>query len=153
MKLTLHNSSAQLFLSLQKILVTRGVPQWFGDPRKVVIPRPLWAIVSLVRALVVLNIKSFFILVGIRYATVHYFVRIKPNIKNISGVWGGIRCDRGRSAIPAQNGKTIIIIRFYFIHFSRLNSISIILFWENTGSASENYEVLEISNHSCYSSM
>ncbi len=46
-----------------------------------------------------------------------------------------------------------IFIRFYFIHFSRLNSISIILFWENTGSASENYEVFEIWNHSCYSSM
>ncbi len=47
----------------------------------------------------------------------------------------------------------LFIIRFYFIHFSRLNSISIILFWENTGNASENYEVFEISNHSCYSSM
>ncbi len=46
-----------------------------------------------------------------------------------------------------------LFIRFYFIHFSRLNSISIILFWENTGSASENYEVFEILNHSCYSSM
>ncbi len=32
----------------------------------------------------------------------------------------------------------LIFISFYFIHFSRLNSISIILFWENTGSASEN---------------
>ncbi len=50
-------------------------------------------------------------------------------------------------------GKVGVIIRFYFIHFSRLDSISIILFWENTGSASENYEVFEISNHSCYSSM
>ncbi len=47
----------------------------------------------------------------------------------------------------------VLFIRFYFIHFSRLNSISIILFWENTGSASENYQVFEISNHSCYSSM
>ncbi len=28
-------------------------------------------------------------------------------------------------------------ICFYFTHFSRLNSISIILFWENTGSAGE----------------
>ncbi len=35
-------------------------------------------------------------------------------------------------------------IRFYFIHFSRLNSISIILFWENNRSASENYQVFEI---------
>ncbi len=46
-----------------------------------------------------------------------------------------------------------LFIHFYFIHFSRLNSISIILFWENTGSANENYEVFEISNHSCYSSI
>ncbi len=45
------------------------------------------------------------------------------------------------------------VIRFYFIHFSRLNSISIILFWENTGSASKNYQIFEISNHSRYSSM
>ncbi len=29
----------------------------------------------------------------------------------------------------------VIFIRFYFIHFSRLNSISIILVWENTRSA------------------
>ncbi len=47
----------------------------------------------------------------------------------------------------------LIFIRFYFIHFSRLNSVSIILFWENTGSVSEHYEVFEISNHSCYSSI
>ncbi len=33
-----------------------------------------------------------------------------------------------------------IFISFYFIHFSRLNSISIILFWENTRSASKNYK-------------
>ncbi len=46
-----------------------------------------------------------------------------------------------------------IFIRFYFIHFSRLNSISLILFWENTGSASENYQVFEISNHYCYFSV
>ncbi len=49
--------------------------------------------------------------------------------------------------------KYCFFIRFYFIHFSRLNSISIILFWENTGSASENYLVFEISNHSFYFSM
>ncbi len=42
----------------------------------------------------------------------------------------------------------VIFIRFYFIHFSRLNSISIILFWENTGSASKNYQIFKISNHS-----
>ncbi len=46
-----------------------------------------------------------------------------------------------------------VFIRFYFIHFSKLNSISIILFWENTGSASENYQVFEILNHSFYFSM
>ncbi len=40
------------------------------------------------------------------------------------------------------------IISFYFIHFSRLNSISIILFWEDTGRASKNYQIFEISNHS-----
>ncbi len=40
------------------------------------------------------------------------------------------------------------IICFYFIHFSRLNSILIILFWENTGSASKNYQIFKISNHS-----
>ncbi len=34
-----------------------------------------------------------------------------------------------------------LIIRFYFIHFSRLNLIFIILLWENTGSANENYQV------------
>ncbi len=39
-------------------------------------------------------------------------------------------------------------IHFYFIRFSRLNSISIILFWENTGSAGKNYQIFEISNHS-----
>ncbi len=49
--------------------------------------------------------------------------------------------------------KLNIFIRFYFIHFSRLNSIPIILFWENTGSASENYQVFEILNHSFYFSM
>ncbi len=42
----------------------------------------------------------------------------------------------------------VIFIRFYFIHFSRLNSISIILFWENTMSASKNYQIFKISNHS-----
>ncbi len=47
----------------------------------------------------------------------------------------------------------VLFIRFYFINFSRLNSISIILFWENTGNAGENFEVFEISNHSCYSNM
>ncbi len=41
-----------------------------------------------------------------------------------------------------------VFICFYFIHFSRLNSISIILFWENTGSASKNYQIFKISNHS-----
>ncbi len=46
-----------------------------------------------------------------------------------------------------------LFISFYFIHFSRLNSISIILFWENTGSSSENYQVFEISIHSFYFSM
>ncbi len=49
--------------------------------------------------------------------------------------------------------KTVIFIHFYFIYFSRLNTISIILFWENIRSASENYEVFEILHHSCYSSM
>ncbi len=39
--------------------------------------------------------------------------------------------------------KLNFTIRFYFIHFSRLNSISIILFWENTGSASKNYQNFE----------
>ncbi len=39
------------------------------------------------------------------------------------------------------------IKRFYFIHFSRLNSISIILLWENTGSASKNYQIFKIWNH------
>ncbi len=34
--------------------------------------------------------------------------------------------------------RQFLFIRFYFIHFSRFNSISISLFWENTGSASEN---------------
>ncbi len=31
-------------------------------------------------------------------------------------------------------------IHFYFIHFSRLNSIWIILLWENTGSARKTME-------------
>ncbi len=44
-------------------------------------------------------------------------------------------------------------IRFNLSHISRLNSVSIILFWENTGSASENDEVFEILNRSFYSSM
>ncbi len=55
--------------------------------------------------------------------------------------------------LPKSNCNCTIFIRFYFIHFSRLNSISIILFWENTGSASENYQLFEISNHSFYFSM
>ncbi len=38
----------------------------------------------------------------------------------------------------------IIFICFYFIHFSKLNSISIILFWENTRSASKNYQIILI---------
>ncbi len=46
-----------------------------------------------------------------------------------------------------------IFISFCFIHFSRSNSISIILFWENTGSTSKNYQVFEISNHSFYFNM
>ncbi len=49
--------------------------------------------------------------------------------------------------------QRVLFIRFYFIHFSRLNSISIILFWENTGnSVSKNYQIIEISNNFRYSS-
>ncbi len=56
--------------------------------------------------------------------------------------------------IFTNNSNTeLFFVRSYFIHFSMLNSMSIILFWENTGSASENYEVFEISNHSFYFSM
>ncbi len=58
----------------------------------------------------------------------------------------------GSRTLITRTAPTWLFIRFYFIHFSRLNSISIILFWENTGSTSENYEVFEISNHSSYSS-
>ncbi len=50
------------------------------------------------------------------------------------------------------HNSRMFFIRFYFIHFSRLNSISIILFWEDTGSASKNYQIFEILNHSRYSS-
>ncbi len=46
-----------------------------------------------------------------------------------------------------------LFICFYFIHFSRLDSKSIILFWESTGSASKNYQIFKISNYSRYSSM
>ncbi len=53
---------------------------------------------------------------------------------------------KGKVACILKN--TLIFIRFYFIHFPRLNSISIILFWENTASASKNYQLFEISNHS-----
>ncbi len=52
-----------------------------------------------------------------------------------------------KKKIPSQLCPTItLFIRFYFIHFSRLNSILIILFWENTGSGSGYYQVFEISN-------
>ncbi len=47
----------------------------------------------------------------------------------------------------------LFFIRFYFIHFSRLNLVLIILFWENTRSASENCQIFGILNHSRYSSM
>ncbi len=54
------------------------------------------------------------------------------------------------STLLCNNTLDINFIRFYFIYFSRLNSISIILFWENTGNASKNYQLFEISNHSTY---
>ncbi len=56
------------------------------------------------------------------------------------------------NALKSQTYKTqlfkslILFICFYFIHFSRLNSISIILFWENTRSATKNYQIFEILN-------
>ncbi len=45
---------------------------------------------------------------------------------------------------------------FYTLLFHslwRLNSISLKLFWENTRSDSENYQVFEILDHSCYFSV
>ncbi len=60
-----------------------------------------------------------------------------------------------RTSVTARSifsSDHFFFILFYFIHISRLNSISIILFWENTGSASKNYQIFEISNHSHYSS-
>ncbi len=69
--------------------------------------------------------------------------------------WGiVIRCSKLNSReLPIFSPDLILFIRFSFIHFSRLNSISIIMFWEDTGSASENYQVFKILNHSCYFSV
>ncbi len=53
-----------------------------------------------------------------------------------------------RIALPSRTANCIASFYFYtllFHSFSRLNSISIILFWENTGSASENYLTLRIT--------
>ncbi len=41
---------------------------------------------------------------------------------------------------PMYNHSNLFIY-FYFIHFSRLNSVSLKLFWENTGRTCENYQV------------
>ncbi len=48
----------------------------------------------------------------------------------------------------ADSAVSMFFICFYFIHFSRLNSRSSILFWENTWSASKNYQIFKISIHS-----
>ncbi len=50
-----------------------------------------------------------------------------------------IRCSLLSCSSNVCEGEPVpcFIIGFYFIHFSRLNSISLKLFWENTGSASE----------------
>ncbi len=65
-------------------------------------------------------------------------------------LWNIIACFKIKRWPRKHTYISSLFIRFYFIHFSRLKSISIILFWENTRSASENYQVFEISNHSCY---
>ncbi len=48
-----------------------------------------------------------------------------------------------------QSARAIFIL-YPFISFTFQG---IILLWKNTGSASENYEVFEMSNHSSYSIM